>query len=128
MPEPTRLDRLEYIADLAERLITEAHPLQEQFNPETYEVPADAIMKLSKALYDAEEAPPIPNHLATINGMIAVIDTQPYSAADQRTRLMLLILRGLWMSNDAIAEALVEQGKRLARLEEWQETMRGDGK
>lgn len=61
------------------------------------------------------------NHLATINTMIAAIDAQPYSAADQRARLMLVILRDMLAGMDATDE-------RLAELEAWREQMTGDGR
>lgn len=51
-----RLAWLERVADLAERLTTEAWPLQEQFNPETFEVPADIIDRLTLAFNELWES------------------------------------------------------------------------
>lgn len=41
------IERLTQIALAAERLISEAWPLQEQFNPETYEVTAYRLRRLA---------------------------------------------------------------------------------
>lgn len=64
---------------------------------------------------------PEPDHTATIDTMIAAIDAQPYSAAGERMRLVLVMLRDVLKERAAM-------GKRLAGLEAWRDTMTGDGK
>jgi len=46
--------RLSRIAELAERLLSNATPLQEQFNPESFEVLATDLMELSKVYVEFE--------------------------------------------------------------------------
>lgn len=52
-----RIEKLEEIADLVEKLLVDAYPLQEQFDPESYEVSASIIMRLSKAWHDLAGLP-----------------------------------------------------------------------
>jgi hypothetical protein len=51
-----RLTLLERIATAAERLLCNAAALQEQFNPESFEVSADVINELTVALHQLTEA------------------------------------------------------------------------
>lgn len=46
--------RLNRIAEIAERLLDDATALQEQLNPESYEVSAGILMQLSRAIGELE--------------------------------------------------------------------------
>lgn len=54
--EEKLIEALQKVALLADRLVTQAYPLQEQFNPETYEVDGQTLGELAMALTELEEA------------------------------------------------------------------------
>lgn len=71
---PTRLAALENIANLAYRVVEKAYPLQEQFNPETFEVTGATIMALSKALSDEAQIPE-PDSGSLLARLAALLET-----------------------------------------------------
>lgn len=50
------IDALDKVVNIAQKLFDLAYPLQEQFNPETYEVPGPTLNELGIALAELEDA------------------------------------------------------------------------